>query len=159
MAFKGRKPTDVDFTNLNVSLVNSKLQQSNFPLYQTIKGLIDNSQQSRKQITDLLNSFFGDIIINDDTDLSAILAALLQILDTLKFSTFWTENDETVRLPESNQVIAGTGITLDYSVAGRVTISATGGSGSGYYAPLTDGNIDETDLIYAAGECIMVAQP
>lgn len=39
--------------------------------------------------------------------------------------TFWTKEDETAKLAASRKVFAGTGISLDYTVAGRVTINST----------------------------------
>ena len=139
MAWKGRNNIDrpPDFTELLVSLLNSKLQQQNFPLYQTIEGLIKKSQQNKTQVNQILQSFFGNITITDDVDLAAILAAISNINDILNFATFWTENDESVRLPASRQAIAGIGITLDYSVANQVTISATA-TGTGL-VPMTTG--------------------
>jgi len=50
----------------------------------------------------------------------------------------------------------GAGVTMTGTV-----LSASGGGGStdGYWTPLTDGDEDETDLIYANGEAIAVWVP
>lgn len=54
------------------------------------------------------------------------------------------------------EITLGTGL----SMAGTV-LSATGGGGmdAGYWAPLTDGDLVETDLIFASGEAVMVWVP
>jgi hypothetical protein len=45
MAFKGRSPQQPNFEGLEATLVNSRLQQENNALYQTIKLLIDKMRQ------------------------------------------------------------------------------------------------------------------
>lgn len=45
-------------------------------------------------------------------------------------ATYLTENDETATLPNSRQLLAGTNVTFDDSVAGQRTVSASGGSSS-----------------------------
>jgi hypothetical protein len=59
----------------------------------------------------------------------AYVAAL--ILATLAPVTFLTEADETADFPGSRQLIAGTGITIDVSTPGELTLNSTGGSGGG----------------------------
>ncbi len=46
-------------------------------------------------------------------------------------ATYLTETDETADLPNSRQLLAGTNVTFDDSVAGQRTVSASGGSSSG----------------------------
>lgn len=47
-------------------------------------------------------------------------------------ATYLTEADETATLPNSRQLLAGSGITFDDSVAGERTISSSGGGGGGW---------------------------
>lgn len=131
-----------DFSSLITSLDNSKIQSNNYALYQTIFFLIHNTQNSRNLLLNDIGNIGGD--------LSKILAA-----------TILTEADESVVFPNSRRLLAGLGITLDISIPNQMTISSNGGIGpGGYYdAPLTDGDLDETDLIFALGECIIVQVP
>jgi hypothetical protein len=140
MPFKP-EPVQPDFSSLFTSLSNSKVQVDNYSLYQTIFFLITNVARAR----DLLVQDLEDI----NEDLSDIFA-----------STFLTVENETDDFPNSRQLLAGTNITFDDSIAGERTISASGGGTSDHYdAPLTDGDVDETDLIFASGECIIVQVP
>lgn len=128
-------PVQPDYASLIISLTNSKLQTKDYPLYQTIFLLIDRITKSRDLILQQLESL--------DTDISALKAA-----------SYLTENDETIFLPNSRQVLAGLGIEFDDSIAGvRVILQ------SGYWTPLTDGDVDETDLIFANGSAIAVLVP
>jgi hypothetical protein len=133
-------PEQPDFSTLFTSLSNSRLQVTNNALYQTIFFLIQNTNISRDQLVDAI-----DVI---DQGLSDIGAA-----------SFITVEDETSTFPNSRQLLAGPGIAFDDSVAGERTISTDGGIGNHYDSPLTDGNVDETDLIFALGECIIVQVP
>jgi len=139
MAFKP-DPVQPDFSSLIVSLDNSKTQVSNYSLYQTIFFLIKNTGRARDLIIDEIDT------INEQ--ISEILA-----------SSFLTVNDETVDFPNSRQLLAGLGISFDDTVAGRRTINATGGAGNFYDSPLTDGDEDETDLIFANADPIICQVP
>ena len=75
--------------------------------------------------------------------------------------TFITQNAET-SLINSRRLVAGGGILFDTTMPGIFGISSTnGGSGSSNYydCPLTDGDPDEADLIFANGECVIVQVP
>lgn len=131
-------PEQPDFSTLFTSLSNSRLQVTNNALYQTIFFLIQNTNISRDQLVDAI-----DVI---DQGLSDIGAA-----------SFLTIEDETATFPNSRELLAGPGITFDDSVAGERTIST--GLGNHYDCPLSDGDLVEANLIYAAGECIIVQVP
>ena len=129
-----------DLDRLKSQLLTSGLQQTNNPLYQVINQLIN----SIKQLQAFTSS--GSSITLD--------------LTAIKNKTYWTELNESAFLSVSRQVFAGTGITLDYSVDGKVTISVNADiSELGYWAPLTDGDSIETDLIFADAEAIMIFVP
>lgn len=135
------KPTiQPDYSHLFGILSNSRVQQSNNALYQTIFLLI-------QQVTQSKDSF---IITNNN---------LQQGLTQLLGVSYLTVDDETALLINSRQLLAGLGITFDDTVPGKRTIASSGGAGSGYWTPLTDGDPDETDLIYANGEAIAVNVP
>lgn len=140
MPFKPPSPQP-DFSSLITSLDNSRTQTSNYSLYQTIFFLIQNVARAR----DLLVKDLNDI----NEQLSEIFAA-----------TFLTVNNETNDFPNSRQLLPGTNITFDDSVDGERTINATGGATGNYYdSPLTDGDLVETDLIFASGDPIICQVP
>lgn len=138
MAFKP-PAVQPDFSSLIVSLTNSRLQTKDNALYQTVFQIIKRITTSR------------DLILADVKTINELVSAILA-------ASYWTEEDETITLRNSRMVIAGSGITLDYSVLGQVTVS-TVVTINGYWTPLTDGDADETDLIYANGEAIAVNVP
>jgi hypothetical protein len=139
MGFKP-KPVQPDFSSLITSLDNSKTQVSNYSLYQTIFFLITNTSRAR------------DLIIDDIETINETISEILA-------ASFLTINDETNDFPNSRQLLAGLGITFDDTVAGKRTINATGGAGNYYDSPLTDGDPDETDLIFADGDPIICQIP
>lgn len=102
-------PVQPDFSSLIVSLDNSKLQVTNYSLYQTIFFLIQNTAKAR----DLL-------VTSIDT--------INEIISKIAATTFLTVEDETLNFPNSRQLLAGIGITFDDTIPGKRTISATGGS-------------------------------
>ena len=70
-------------------------------------------------------------------------------------ATYITVDDETAGLPNSRQLIAGTGIVIDTSVAGEIEISSTGGPGSpGSPGPSTASPIVVTFVIDGGGSVI-----
>jgi hypothetical protein len=122
MAWKGRTPNDVDFNQLLSTLNNSRVQQSNNALYQTLYQIITNVQQFRDRTITRLVELADNILDIGNT--------IINIVAGLKDATFWTKDNQTLNFPSSIKVVAGTGITLDYTVANQVTIISSGG-GSG----------------------------
>ena len=139
MPFK-EGPKQPNFSQLVTSLDNSKTQKTNYALYQTIFLLIKLVTQSR------------DLIVDDLKDINEQLAEIFA-------ATFLTVDDESNDFPNSRQLLAGTNITFDDTIAHQRTINATGGSGNYYDSPLSDGDPDEADLIYADGDPIIVQIP
>jgi hypothetical protein len=129
-----------DFSSLVTSLNQSNLQKTNYAAYQTILFLIKN-------VLRFANLTQADIDqINED--LSTIFAA-----------TFLTVNDETDDFVNSRQLLAGTGITFDDTIAGERTINSSGGTGNYYDSPLSDGDLIQAELIFGNGDPIICQVP
>jgi hypothetical protein len=65
---------------------------------------------------------------------------------------YLTHSDQTANLPNSRQLVAGASISFDDSIAGQRIIH----SDAGLWEPLTDGDEDQPELIFADGDVIMV---
>ena len=88
--------------------------------------------------------------------LSMSTAGVLSSSAAASTASYVTVNDETATLTGSRQLIAGTNITLDTSVAGDIIINATGG---GSWIPLVDGSEPPAFITDGAGVLILVAGP
>lgn len=110
-----------DLNRLIQWLNASTLQTTNNPLYQVIKALIEATRQLQDEIAatiaEVEDSIPGDI----------------------SEATFLTTGAEVGDLPNSRQLIAGTNITFDDSVANERTINASGGGSGDDYVVLSDG--------------------
>lgn len=121
MAWKGRKYYDVDFDSLQVTLVNSRLQQQNPALFTTLQQLLIKLRQNKEQVNTFFETIIGNIDIDTSNNLQAILARILSFAN----AQLLTWNDESLSLAYSRQLLAGDGITFDDSVANQRTISTT----------------------------------
>lgn len=144
MAFRPPKKQP-RFADLNGILAQSR--DTDNALYQTVQILIERLTQ------------FQIVTLEDVADINNSVNEVISVVNITadKNRTYLTTADETLKLPQSVQLLAGTGITFDDTVPNKRTISTI--MGSYYDAPLTDGNVDETDLIFALGECIIVQVP
>lgn len=134
MAF--RKPKKFpEFADLVGILAQSR--QTENPLYQTIQEIINRLQRFRLLNIDELD---GKL---DEAEGDAKYA--------LKTATFLTRDDETASLPNSLQLLEGTGITFDLSVENQLTIN--GGIG---YAPMSTGAEPLEIMSDGAGSVLMV---
>ena len=133
------------FADLKGILSQSK--KTDNALYQTVQVLIERLSQ----LQEILNEDISTI--QDPTNPLSNVAP--------KTASYHTKFDDRAVLPNSIQLLAGLGITFDDSVIGKRTISSTGSGGLGnhYDSPLTDGHLVEAELIFAAGECIIVQVP
>ena len=71
-----------------------------------------------------------------------------------KYATYWTKENHITALPNSRQALAGTGITLDYTTFGQVTISASASGGA--YAPMSTGAEPLEIMSDGAGAVLMI---
>lgn len=140
-----------DSSRLFVFLANSKILKDNNALYQTIHGLIgdvksieDALNQNQNILAGLnevltygthserlnfkVNPLPGVLIEFFETDtkiLFGFTGSDWEQIAASAFATYLTADDETVGLPNSLQVLAGTNITFDDSVPNQRTINAT----------------------------------
>src|SRR5215467_906919 len=91
-----------DFSRLLPILLQTGLNSNNPPLYQFLKQLIEMSGQGQ----------------------SAVSGTVTNTIGSAQFLT-WGNNVAT--LPNSRQLLAGTNITFNDTIAGQRTINATGG--------------------------------
>ena len=131
-------------------LVGAKIQTTNNSLYQTVDGIIG----SLKEIQDLLLTegnplnglsriltygteaerlaFQPDLLpgvliifyVTDTNTLWGVVDGSWTVLAASAFATYLTSADESATLPNSLQVLAGTGITFDDTVPNQRTINA-----------------------------------
>lgn len=133
-------PVRPQFADLKAILSQGDTEVARSPAYQTVRILIDRLTQDQKIDKDELKDI-------DDT-LAQILAA-----------TFLTVDDESVVFHNSRQLLAGTNVAFDDTVANKRTINVTGSGSNHYDSPLSDGDLAAADLIFANGECIIVQVP
>lgn len=122
----------VDLSRLHSNLLLTGLQQKDNALFQVIDALIQNS----RFLESLLGGLSGGGGGSSTTNITEITNHYM-----LASHRFSDRNNKRGRM-------------------GPPGIDGTNGTGEeGYWAPLTDGDPDETDLIFADGECIMVFIP
>lgn len=138
MPFQPKKKQP-QFADLIVSLANSRQQTKDNALFQTVYLLLQRLTTAR------------DLLVKDIEAVEDEIAKLLN-------QTFITLDDETIALPNSRRLLAGTGILFDDTVHGERTISSSSVINY-YWSPLTDGSETAAELIYAAGEAIAVQCP
>ena len=141
MAFQKPKKQP-DFLRIKNSLAQIKSATDN-ALYQVIQEIIEKLGQFQAievegsiEINDSINEI-GDTIINNLAD---------------KERTYITVDDESLKLPNSRQLLAGTGVTFDITVPHELTISASGGG----YAPMSTGAEPLEIMSDGAGSVLMV---
>jgi len=150
MAWKGQQSEPIDYISLLSVLINSKIQQTNPPLYQVISELLRRLNDNKKAVDTAIEELevqtttIGDTIIN----ISGITGD----------ASFITVNDETISLPNSVQLLAGTGINFDDSVPNKRTIIATGGTGggSGGVLPMVNGEEPPQLLSNGVGDLVII---
>jgi hypothetical protein len=123
---------------LKAQLLTSGLQQKDQPLFQIINQLIDNLNTTSQEVQAIIPS--------------------IPASGAPKTSTFLTSTDESAILPNSRNVLAGTGITFDDTVPNERTLNVTPAQ---YYDwdVLSNGDPTTPELIFAGGEVIMIRIP
>ena len=127
-----------DIDKLRSQLLASGTQQSNNALFQVIDQLIK------------LLKGTDTTAINAGSTAGGI-GALIAGLDVL------THSDESVSLPDSRRLLAGTNVTFDDAVANQRTVNVSVFDRT--WSVLTDGDLIEPELIYASGDVIMTHTP
>lgn len=149
MAWKGRSQILQGFSDLLTILSNSKVGQADPALENVVNQIITRSGRNHDAVQLAIKNLLTQV--GDLGDLVVIINNIFKTID------FITGSDQTLDLPASLQLIAGAGITFDDTVPNQKIVMATGSGG--YWTPLTDGDLDETDLIFASGEAIAVFVP
>jgi hypothetical protein len=138
----GRSKADPDYERLRVPLNTSEVQTKNNSLWQVISGLIDYAQQGQGTINTLIQNL-TDTVNSINNSISIIIGQLIGD------KTFLTATDESLSLPNSRQLLAGTNVTFDDSVANRRTVNVSAGSSVDHVVlsdgvqpptPINDGN-------------------
>lgn len=153
MPFKPKGTNDADLSDLRTVLNNTHLMQKDNPLYQFCSELLRR-----------VSKFAGNIqeqVKTNTTDIATISGGGSPVTPITPGADvnadFITWSDESAILPNSRNLLAGTGVTFDDTVVNQRIINVA--SAAFYDSPLTDGDVDETDLIFAAGDCIIVQVP
>jgi hypothetical protein len=160
MAWKGRSQDTQNFNDLLTILANSRLQVTSPPLYNCLWQLLTRLTKLTTEQQTQINEIVGliDDIGNTIITIEDFNNALKELVWILGEPAPTDPATDVLVLPNARQLLAGAGITFDDTVANERTINASA-TGSGYWTPLTDGDVDETDLIFAAGEAIAVFVP
>lgn len=126
-----------DLSRLKSNLANGKIREVDFPTYQVINALIDQIMKLQKALDTRIT------IIADDGN-------------GVKDLDYITHTNESSNLPNSRQLIAGTEVAFDVTVPGQLIINVSAIPPASEWDVLTDGDVLETELIFASGEVIMV---
>lgn len=166
-------------SRLRTQLVTSGLQKRDNPLFQVINQLIGLLQDVGNKAETDLNNVTTTLVDADYitwSDESTLLPNSRELLpgDNVTFDdsvanertidvtvptlnqVFLTGADEVATLPNSRELLAGSGIAFDDSIANERTISSTGGA---EWSVLTNGEIDNPELIFIGGDVIMGHTP
>lgn len=157
MAWKGKRKVPGRFADLLDPLMREGLQQKQPVLFQVLSEIIKRSNEVNQDSTIQLADIIGRLTLIDNSIVS--IDGILSLLTDLGIVT--SEPIIGVDLdnfPNFRELLPGTGITFDDTVDNERTINASA-TGGGYWTPLTDGDLDETDLIFASGEAIAVFVP
>lgn len=149
-------PTDPEFKDIIATLNKAGLATKNPPLHQAVKTIIDRLQKWRANVVSNFSTITNNIAnINDTISNSGGSGGLQADIDKLKAADYATVADDHTLLPNSRQLIAGTNITFDDSIANQRKISATAGVD---YVVMSDGSIPTAHTVDdGAGNFIYVA--
>ncbi len=163
---------------LQATLLTSGLQQKDQPLFQVISQLIKALLDSNVGVINVTGGSGGGSLSNQPyLTHQNVLASLPQsrqllsgdnvIFDDSVFGfrtvdvpleqEFLTASDETATLPNSRELLAGTSISFDDTVLNERTINAT--VPDRVWSVLTNGDVDNPELVFAGGDVIMTHVP
>jgi len=130
-----KDPSLPEFSDLKMMLAQSKIPDN--ALSQTLSILIDRLDQLEFQK--------ADIIQNIDNSVKNIVTNIINIIGSLEGSapnqaTYLTSGNESIPLPNSKQLLAGTGVTFDDTVPNRRIINAVGNTDLDYVGDYVPGN-------------------
>jgi len=134
-------PNITQLDKLKGILLRSDLQQTNQPLWQVINQLIDYLKASNIDLNQQISGGGGGGGGGG-----------------LANQTYLTHTNASADLPNSRQLLAGTGITFDDSVANERTINASAADFV-EWSVLTNGDPINPELIFADGDVIMTHTP
>lgn len=149
MPFRPKKKQP-NFATIKSILAQTRTEDN--ALYQVIQQIIEKLGQ--------FQSVTVDEIADVNNSINNSISILTNKINTT--GTYLTVTDERGNLPNSWYLVPGTNIAFDQTVPNQFKINCTledTGLGNHYDCPLSDGDLDETNLIYAAGECIIVQVP
>lgn len=156
---------EVDFTRILSTLNNAQIQTKQPAIYQAIKDIITSAKQNQTNVnktfgtlnTALGNTFtwgtaadkanykpkvtIGNLVFFYETDTGRLYLFQNNSWEPIGApidATYLTSTDESARLPNSRQLLAGSGITFDDSIPNERTVSANGFS----WAFITVNNAD-----------------
>lgn len=123
----------------------------------SLKTLLQSTQlsSSNPRLFQFLNQLL-DFLRGIEARLNARITAASSVATN---ATFLTATSEIATLPNSRELVAGTDITFDDTVSGIRTVNASGGSGTLQFTLLTNGDLIETELVFAGGDVIWVPVP
>lgn len=133
-----------------------------FPQFSDLKGILAQSKETENalyQTVQLIIQRLDQVKQVVEEQIAALQDAVTNILANVapKTASYHTKNNETAVLPNSVQLLAGPGIIFDDSVPHKRTIKTD--LASHYDCPLSDGDLIEASIIFAAGECVIVQVP
>lgn len=140
----------INLARLKSQLNTSGIQNTNPALYQVIIQLIEFVQKLFLELEDDITTTSGGSV--------AGLAALAALITLIKNSDLLTHSDESTNFPNSRELLAGTGVTFDDSVPNARSVSVVPAIDR-QWSVLTDGDVLETELIFAGGEVVMISIP
>jgi len=149
MAFKGRGQGDIDFDSLQVTLVNSRLQQQNPALYLTISQIIARLRLHQEKVNNTFDTIIGDINIDTSNNIQAIINLVVALIN----ADFLTWTNEASLLPNSRELIAGEGIEFDDTNPNQRIISGGGFS----YVPMVTGAEPLEIMSTGNGDLLLIA--
>lgn len=126
---------------LKAQLLTSGLSQKDQTLFQIINQLIDSLGATATEVN--------------------VTAGSITPAGAPKAATYLTSGVEVASLPNSRQLLAGTNVTFDDTVANERTINVATPPPATYYdwSVLTNGDPVTPELIFAGGDVIMIRIP